>query len=195
MHRNAAATRTRLLDAASWIVVEQGVDALTLEAVAHRAGVSKGGLLHHFASKEALTSALVEHAFATYETVIEQALDPAESEGTPGRWTRAYVRSSFDTDERVHTLVVALALMTRRTPDLVRAAAAGIGRIWEALDHDGLDAVSAALIRSAADGVYYNEAVGNPPLPEPMRSEVREMLLAMTREAACVAHGERGGTA
>src|ERR687885_93975 len=168
MQRNAAATRTRLLDAASWIVVEQGVDALTLEAVAHRAGVSKGGLLHHFASKEALTSALVEHAFETYETVIEQVLDQAEPEGTPGRWTRAYVRSSFDTDECLHNLGVVLALMTRRTPELVRAA---------------------------ADGIFYNEAVGNPSMPEPMRSQLLEMLMAMTRNAPCVADGESSRTA
>src|SRR5437764_4553603 len=100
MTRNAEETRTRLLDAAGRVVVDQGVDALTLDAVAHGAGVSKGGLLHHFASKEALLGALIEHAFATYEIVIEQALDPAEEVGTPGRWTRAYIRSSFDTDEQ-----------------------------------------------------------------------------------------------
>lgn len=190
MRRNAEETRTRLLDAAGRVVVDRGVDALTLEAVAQGAGVSKGGLLHHFATKETLMCALIEHAFATYELFIEQAIDPREPEGLAGRWTRAYIRSSFDTDERLHNLGVVLALMTRRDPELVKAAAEGIGRIWEALDHDGLEPVHATLIRSAADGIFYNEAVGNSPMGEPMRTQLLEMLLAMTMDPASIMQGE-----
>ena len=37
----------------------RGVPGLTLEAAARGAGVSKGGLLYHFASKEALLAALL----------------------------------------------------------------------------------------------------------------------------------------
>lgn len=40
--------KKRLLAAASEIVEEEGVVKLTLEAVAQRAGMSKGGLLYHF---------------------------------------------------------------------------------------------------------------------------------------------------
>jgi AcrR family transcriptional regulator len=52
--------RTRVLDAAESIVLARGVPALTLEAAAKLAGVSKGGLLYHFASKEALLRGLVD---------------------------------------------------------------------------------------------------------------------------------------
>ena len=51
--------RTRILDAAETIVRARGVPGLTLEAAAREAGVSKGGLLYHFASKEALLAALL----------------------------------------------------------------------------------------------------------------------------------------
>ena len=46
--------RTRILDAAEAIVRARGVPGLTLEAAAREAGVSKGGLLYHFGSKEQL---------------------------------------------------------------------------------------------------------------------------------------------
>ena len=49
-----SATREKLLQSASQVVVEKGVDALTLAAVAKQAGVSKGGLLYHFPNKNAL---------------------------------------------------------------------------------------------------------------------------------------------
>ncbi|EAE2866200.1 TetR family transcriptional regulator, partial [Listeria monocytogenes] len=52
--------KNNLLTAASEIVKEEGVVKLTLEAVAQRAGVSKGGLLYHYPSKEALIKGMVE---------------------------------------------------------------------------------------------------------------------------------------
>ena len=42
--------RARLLDAAVAVVRRDGAQALTLDAVAAEAGVSKGGLLYHFRS-------------------------------------------------------------------------------------------------------------------------------------------------
>ena len=44
----ATDTRRRLLDAATAVVRRDGARALTLDAVAAEAGVSKGGLLYHF---------------------------------------------------------------------------------------------------------------------------------------------------
>src|SRR5205809_615370 len=49
----------KLLDAAEAVVVRQGIANLTLDAVAAEAGMSKGGLLHHFPTKDRLVEALV----------------------------------------------------------------------------------------------------------------------------------------
>ena len=179
MKRNPEGTRTRLLEAAIAVITEQGVDAFTLDSVAQVAGVSKGGLLHHFASKDVLITELITHVMTTFETQMEQALDPEEPPGTPGRWTRAYVRLCFTTDER--DLGVAYTLMVRRSPELVVAVSTCFTRIWDALDQDGLDPLQSVLVRSAADGVYYNEIVGNPSLPEPLRTRLLNRLLDMTR--------------
>jgi AcrR family transcriptional regulator len=51
--------RERLLDAAERVVVEAGATHLTLDAVAKSAGVSKGGLLYHFPSKESLLEGMM----------------------------------------------------------------------------------------------------------------------------------------
>ncbi|GCB56911.1 hypothetical protein rerp_33190 [Rhodococcus erythropolis] len=50
----AADTRDRILDALEKLLLVSGVAQVTLEGVAAEAGVSKGGLLYHFPSKEAL---------------------------------------------------------------------------------------------------------------------------------------------
>jgi AcrR family transcriptional regulator len=47
-----------ILDAAERLIRRSGLPTLTIDAVAAEAALSKGGVLHHYASKDALMSAL-----------------------------------------------------------------------------------------------------------------------------------------
>lgn len=60
MTNRSNVTKQKLLDAATEIIMDHGVHQLTLDEVAKTAGVSKGGLLYHYPSKEALLTAIVE---------------------------------------------------------------------------------------------------------------------------------------
>ena len=66
-----------LLDAAEALLWEQGTQALTLTAVADRAGVSKGGLLYHFPTKEALIRGLVARLIEEFDALIAVVRRPA----------------------------------------------------------------------------------------------------------------------
>ncbi len=54
----AVSSQDRILDAAEDLIAARGISAFTLDAVAQAAGVSKGGLLYHFSSKDSLISGL-----------------------------------------------------------------------------------------------------------------------------------------
>ncbi|MCJ0903455.1 TetR/AcrR family transcriptional regulator [Rhodococcus sp. ARC_M6] len=58
---DAARNRALLLDAAATLVAERGVDALTMDAVACRAGVGKGTVFRRFGSRSGLMQALLDH--------------------------------------------------------------------------------------------------------------------------------------
>lgn len=60
----------QLLESAAMIAGRDGIAALSLNAVAREAGVSKGGLLHHFPNKQALIYAL----FARLLAIMEEAI-------------------------------------------------------------------------------------------------------------------------
>ncbi|MFI6387726.1 TetR/AcrR family transcriptional regulator [Nonomuraea sp. NPDC050547] len=62
--------RDELLDAAEGLLCDHGSDALTLAAVADRAGVSKGGLLYHFSTKEALIKAMAERLIGDFDELM-----------------------------------------------------------------------------------------------------------------------------
>lgn len=53
--------KERLFHAAICVALENGFGKVTLDAVARQAGISKGGLLHHFSTKGALIRAMLKH--------------------------------------------------------------------------------------------------------------------------------------
>jgi AcrR family transcriptional regulator len=54
----SSSTRDRILDAAQDLICTGGIGGFTLDAIARLAGISKGGLLYHFSSKDSLISGL-----------------------------------------------------------------------------------------------------------------------------------------
>ena len=46
--KDPQAVRRRLMDEAKKLAIESGISAITVQAVASAAGVTKGGFLHHF---------------------------------------------------------------------------------------------------------------------------------------------------
>ncbi|HXZ60012.1 MAG TPA: TetR/AcrR family transcriptional regulator [Steroidobacteraceae bacterium] len=79
--------RDRLLDAAERVVVESGATHLTLDAVAKSAGVSKGGLLYHFPSKEALLEGMLSRHFQDVDAEVAKRL-ASRARKTAGRSRR-----------------------------------------------------------------------------------------------------------
>ena len=72
-HAVPGPARERILEAAERVVAEVGAARLTLDLVAQAAGVSKGGLLYHFPSKESLLGALAQRYVQSMEQCIEAA--------------------------------------------------------------------------------------------------------------------------
>ncbi len=53
--------RQTLLDCAAQVIAEEGLTGLTQAKVIRRAGISKGGLQHHFPTRQALVDGVVAH--------------------------------------------------------------------------------------------------------------------------------------
>lgn len=82
-------TRQRILDAAAEIAQEAGPGNLSLEAVAAKAGVSKGGLLYHFPSKAHLMEGVVEGFIRSFEETLTER--EAARQGRANSLAEAYL--------------------------------------------------------------------------------------------------------
>lgn len=112
--------RDRILDAAEARLLSGGPRALVLDQVAADAGVSKGGLLYHFPSKEALVAGLCERMFDGFESTLASL---TEADDDPGAWTRAYLSSTVSNkgrpaDESAQLMAGVLATLGRDSAHL-----------------------------------------------------------------------------
>jgi TetR/AcrR family transcriptional repressor of nem operon len=69
-HHNS---RTKLLDAALYVIRAKGYSAARVEDICEAAGLTKGSFFHHFASKEDLALAAAEHFSAFAESIFSTA--------------------------------------------------------------------------------------------------------------------------
>ncbi|GAA2101987.1 TetR/AcrR family transcriptional regulator [Actinomadura alba] len=160
-----ADTRNRLLDAATEVLLRDGAQALTLEAVASQARVSKGGLFYHFPTKQALVAGMVDRLVTQFDTALTQAGDE------PGAATRVYLAATVEEQptaaglaaDRTTAALFAAALVEPEALTPLRE----VYREWQRrLEDDGIDPALATAVRLAADGWWLARLIDlAPPAP------------------------------
>lgn len=61
--RRSAETKLLILEAAIDCLAEIGYSDMTTQVIAQRAGISRGAMLHHYATKQDLIAAVIDYAF------------------------------------------------------------------------------------------------------------------------------------
>lgn len=102
-----AAQRARLMSAAFEIVVDDGAEAVTLAAVAKRAGLSRSSLYGYFASRDDLIVAVCEDAVVTWcDTIIRSMTAEANPEGQLREYVEAQLGAAADTRHELAMLLL-----------------------------------------------------------------------------------------
>ena len=183
MTRSSVETRARILCAAEDLVIRDGVSKLTLEAAAHEAGVSKGGVLYHFPSRAALVSAMVDRYVVSFDGALREF---GAYSGRPGDFTRAYLEATLAEppgDQREQRLGGALLAGVASDPELL-APLRGRFAAWQAsLEDDGLPPELSTVARLAADGIWLSDLFGLAPPGAALRADVGRRLAEMIDEA------------
>ncbi|MFC6153097.1 TetR/AcrR family transcriptional regulator [Nocardioides yefusunii] len=145
--------REKVLLAYAQLLVE-GERAATMDAVATRAGVSKGGVLYHFPSKDALAEALLGR-FAEVS-----AADVKAMQDDPDGPVRNFIRTSWETDADLDPVY-------RAVMRLAHAGHEGALGMLESLHDDWLreletetgDAALAKTVMLLGDGLYHQASM------------------------------------
>ncbi|ASC07017.1 TetR/AcrR family transcriptional regulator [Acetobacter pasteurianus] len=157
---NPESVKSNLLDAAAEILIHESAQKLTLNLVAKKAGVSKGGLLHHFPSKEKLLDGLFHRELNLFRDEILAAMekDPVET----GRAARAYIGLGNPSNPQDKSYIILRQLLSIMLSD--SALSEEWTRIyWQSIKSTGLFEESSPLMILcclAADGLSLWEILG-----------------------------------
>lgn len=169
--------RQALIDAAACLITDKGMARLTVDAVAKAAGVTKGGLFHHFASKDDLVRGVQDAmiAFAEESINAEIAADPIAH----GRYTRAYLNGVLR-ENRLNdqTPVRTLCLAMLADPALQTRWGDWVGsQVQRHAETD--DNPSCAMVRLTGDGIWLN-SLRNLNAPPTLSVELYNRLIDLT---------------
>lgn len=174
-------TRRGLLDAARRVLRTHGA-TLSLDAVAREAGVSKGGLLHHYPTKDHLLVALAHALIDQFHEHLKaaHAHEIATNGAAPGAWLRAYIRVNFARDEDAEALTPALAPLAA-LPEMLGSFQEAQAFLIREAEADGLPPERAHAVRLACDGLWASRTSGLPELTDDRRAALEQELLSWTR--------------
>ena len=190
---NPDAVRARLLECAARLIVDEGLPALTLENVAREAGVSKGGLLHHYPGKNALIDGLFEEVVDWFDSQVEDALEPVET--TPSRFSKAYLKvvAAIDMSVPEERRLAVLMLMLSSDPHYCARWNQWVeARLQRHAETDLTP--FARTLRLAADGLWLSDLGGGPDSNPSVRREILAFLEHLdATEAIPAGSPEQGG--
>ncbi|GAA5028024.1 TetR/AcrR family transcriptional regulator [Microbacterium fluvii] len=157
--------RDSVLDAFEQLLISDGARAATMDATARAAGVSKGGLLYHFASKDALAAGVIERLSA----LVTDDVDAIRT--APEGPVAFFLRSSVMADDPLDRAIIAVSRLAQAGSAAANAALREMRERWEeALRPHVRDQAALDLVILVSDGLYFNNALGGDtataPVPE-----------------------------
>lgn len=154
-HRDSA--RETILTAFQELLIETSGSGASLDDVARRAGVTKGGLLYHFGSRKALESALCDRV----ETLGEE--DYERMAAAPRGAASYYVALAEYINSPLDRAAIAIGFLSKRDPRAKALMSAARSRCYQLLVDDLGDPALARATMLLADGMYYDAVtIGDP---------------------------------
>jgi AcrR family transcriptional regulator len=169
--------RQSLLNAAFELAATRGMADVTVNKVSELADVTKGAFFHHFDSKEALVTELMQMLLARLDKQFDRLM--AGEEISDGCFTRAYIRAAFSEGAAERKVWGALLSLL--------ASKDQVGRVWDTWlserlkRHSKTDSrIELRVVRFAADGVWLERIMN---VKSKNLKGVEESLIEMTRVA------------
>ncbi|HAW09380.1 MAG TPA: TetR family transcriptional regulator [Bacteroidetes bacterium] len=164
-------TRENILNAANNIILENRLEGFTLDAVAKKANVSKGGLLYHFPSKNALIEGLIDSLFLQFKNNMNERLN-TNKDISAKDWMKAFITERFENVHIDPDYTIGLLATSTMNKDLLLPVIQQYSQ-WQNQFEKTDDPVLATIIRLVTDGLILTEVfLGIRTMSDEMREKV-----------------------
>jgi len=171
------------------IVSEVGAARMTLDAVAERAGVSKGGLLYNFPSKDALLQGMIQRFCQEVAEREERVAE--ELPDRPGRALLAFLQARLEWQPIDRSSGQGLLAAVAANPRMLDPVREDHRKALEKIAASGSDPDLGRVLWLATEGLAFLELLGVSPFSDGERRDVADVILRMAAEDRA---GRGGGT-
>ncbi len=194
---NGAASRERILDAASEIAGERGYEGTTINLISERSGLPASSIYWHFTGKDELIAAVIDRSFSQWMAELDTPVAVPDGASAEAMFHLAMRRTGAAISASPDFLRLGLMLILERRPEEptartkfldVRAAAAARSRDVYAVLFDDLRPVEidalVTLTMALADGLFVASEVDEVDLGESFDLLATAVLGAVDRMRA-----------
>ncbi|SEK06588.1 TetR/AcrR family transcriptional regulator [Paraburkholderia diazotrophica] len=169
-------TRKKAIEAALTILTREGVGGLTFDSLSRESGISKGGLLHQFRTKNGVLKALLEHQRQQFEQIAHAHMAKVGTTKTEPCLSSqiAIYRESV---KQPHSVARAVLAALVESPELLAEFKVTDAERMKKLREESSDLELSLLRYFAASGLAFNSLLGLSPLPDAMMNRLFERLL------------------
>jgi AcrR family transcriptional regulator len=169
-------SRNAVLTAAITIIARDGPGRLTLDAIARESGLSKGGLMHQFRSKQAVLKALLRQQMTYFEEIGNRFLEKARATSSQPELA-AQIATMQEAVAQPNSVAFAMAAVIAEDPSLLAGPRKIDAQIIKAIKARAADPELALLRWAAARGLLLNTLFGMSPLSDKERDRLFARLL------------------
>lgn len=170
----------RILDVANKVIAEKGLTHFTLDEVAKEAGISKGGLLYHYPSKDKLIKGLIENYISMFESKLAER-EQSISKISVNNWLIPYINEQFDQTKFDSTSMYGLLAAVAVNHDLLQPVLEK-RKQWLEKVNQSRDPIMAMIISFACDGIAFSNLLGLEAFPSDTKSKLMERLIYLSKE-------------
>jgi len=146
--------RSQLINAAAAIALESGSEAITVSAVAQRAGLARTSVYEYFGSSAELVADLIIEELSGFTKVLVQAVEPTEDpEAAIASWINSALLYIADGRHLLAKALSATSLPINRSAEIGAAHRALLAPLSKALTEIGVSDLnySLSMIQSVTD--------------------------------------------
>ncbi|MFB9123162.1 TetR/AcrR family transcriptional regulator [Paraburkholderia dipogonis] len=169
-------SRKKAIDAALTILTREGIGGLTFDSLSRESGISKGGLLHQFRTRQGVLCALLEFQRQQFEQIARDYLaneGPSKAEPNLAAQIAIY-RESINQPHSVARAVLAALV---ENPTLLDDMKAFDAQKMKAMQDEASDLDLSLLRYFAASGLAFHSLLGLSPLDDATRNRLFDRLL------------------
>jgi AcrR family transcriptional regulator len=154
------------------VILESGGQSFTLDAVAERAGISKGGLVYSFATKDGLVYAALEREVARFQEAVGRRLGGGPI--GPAELVLAHIEEALEEDDASTQMAAFLVTALVHAPEMLEPVRRYYRALLDPLRSKGGDMHEVRHALLAVEGIFLLRGLG---FVEVSAEEHRSVLL------------------